>query len=88
MIQASSYSRQPGAAIATPKGNVTARRVLVGNSAYVVFTDVGRNSPAELAIAINGTEMCYVPEGAMIHRIGIAKGWTMPCLAERPKYAR
>lgn len=76
---------RPGASVATAKGPVMARRVLVGRADYVVFSNIGRNSAEELAAAINRTDACYVPRGAIIHRIGSfsATGWAMPCGEKR-----
>lgn len=79
---AADFASQPGAPLSTPKGPVMVRRVLIGKSDYVVFTDVKSNTANEVAIAMNGTGLCTIPSRGIIEPIfrGLfVVGWAMPC---------
>ena len=81
--RAAAYIDTPGSTLRAPSGPVRARRVIVGNTAIMVFTSTGRNSPRAIAETARRQTACNVATNAKFRTIrhnSISPiGYAMPC---------
>ena len=81
--RAAAYIDTPGTTLRAPSGPVRVRRVIVGDTAIMVFTSTGRNSPRAIADTARRQTACKVAQNAKFRTIrhnSIAPiGYAMPC---------
>lgn len=81
--RAAAYIDVPGATLRAPSGPVRARRVIIGNTAILVFTSTGRNSVRDIAETARSQTNCKVAANATFRTIrhnSIAPiGYALPC---------
>lgn len=81
--RASAYIDTPGSTLRAPSGPVRVRRVIVGDTAIMVFTSTGRNSPRAIADTARRQTACNVAANAKFRTIrhnSISPiGYAIPC---------